>query len=258
MSVVTEFSAGKLKVNIYENRGLMGAAMADDVAKIINELLKEKSEVRMIFAAAPSQKDFYDALVQKDLDLSKVVAFHMDEYVGLEAGSENLFGNYLKKHLFDKVNFKKVNLIETYSGDVNVVCEKYSELLSEAPIDIVAMGIGENGHIAFNDPYVADFKDPKLVKIIEIDKESKQQQVNDGCFTSYDEVPKRAVTLSVPALLSSTYRFVAVPGKPKANAVSKTIYSEISNSCPSTILRSAENTTLYLDSDSAHSLNLEN
>jgi len=257
VSLITEFKAGKLKVNIYENRISMGAAAADDVAGIINELLKVKPEVRMVFAAAPSQKDFFDALVQKNIDWSKVVAFHMDEYVGFEAGSENLFGNYLKKNIFDRVDFKKVNFIETYNGDIKAECERYSKLLSEAPIDIVGMGIGENGHVAFNDPYIADFNDPKLVKVIEIDKESRQQQVNDGCFANFDEVPQKAVTLSVPALLSSTHKIVVVPGKLKANAVSKTIYHEVSNSCPSTILRSTDNTTLYLDMDSAQSLTLE-
>lgn len=235
----------------------MGAAAADHAAKIINELLREKSEIRMIFAAAPSQNDFLNEFIQKDIDWSKVVAFHMDEYVGLEEGSENLFGNYLKKYLFDKVNFKKVNFLETYNGDVEAECKRYSKLLGEAKIDIVVMGIGENGHIAFNDPYVADFNDPKLVRVIEIDEGSRQQQVNDGAFSNIDDIPKTAVTISVPALLSATHRLVLVPDKLKANAVFRTLNSEITNACPSTILRTAENTTLYLDKDSSKLLTLK-
>lgn len=256
VSLINEFYIEKLKVKIYSNRSLMGAEAANKAEEIINELLNEKSEVRIIFAAAPSQNDFLDELVQKNIDWSKIVAFHMDEYIGLAKDSDKLFKNYLNRRMFDKVNFKEVNFIETYKDDIEAECERYSKLLSEAQIDIVFMGIGENGHIAFNDPHIANFNDPKLVKIVEIDKNSRRQQVNDKTFSNISDVPKNAVTISVPALLSATHRLVIVPDELKAKAVFKTLYSVMSNACPSTILRSADNTTLYLDKDSSNLLSL--
>lgn len=240
-----------LKIEIADSRISMGKAAANEVALQIKKMLNEKEEVRMIFAAAPSQNEFLSEFVKMDLEWNRIIAFHMDEYIGLNENADQLFSRYLTDHLFSKVNFKKVNLLQSNAINSAKECKRYTELLSEQPIDIVCMGIGENGHIAFNDPPVADFNDKEKVKIVELDIECRQQQVNDGCFHTFDNVPKTAITLTVPMLLSASHLSIVVPGERKANAVYKTLYSEISTSCPSTILRKHSSAILYLDVDSA-------
>lgn len=203
-----------------------------------------------MFAAAPSQNEFLEELLKHEIEWSRITAFHMDEYIGLCKDSPQLFSFYLKTHLFEKVNLKNVFYLNSINEDNKEECRRYSKLLNEKPIDIVFMGIGENGHIAFNDPPVADFNDKETVKIVELDLPCRQQQVNDGCFSSIDDVPKYALTLTIPALLSADYLSVAVPGKRKAEAVYKTLFDEISTDCPATILRNHKNAVLYIDCES--------
>ena len=168
-NVVRTFDVEKLHVIVAENRNDMGKLSAEHVAQLIKKLLSEKNEIRMVFAAAPSQNEFLDELTKdKSIDWSKVSAFHMDEYIGLPSDSSELFCKYLTDHIFSKVNFKKVYLINSQANDYEAECIRYESLLNEAPIDIVCMGIGENGHIAFNDPPIADFNDKLFVKIVVI------------------------------------------------------------------------------------------
>ena len=251
---MTTMQIDNLKIEIADSRISMGKAAARAVASHINDLLNNKNDIRMVFAAAPSQNEFLSEFVKMDLDWNRIVAFHMDEYLGLNDNAEQLFSRYLTNNIFSKVNFRKVNLLKSNAKDPKEECKRYSSLLSEKPIDIICMGIGENGHIAFNDPPVADFNDREKVKIVELDYECRQQQVNDGCFSTFNEVPKTAITLTVPMLLSAAHLSIVVPGDRKANAVYKTLYSEISTSCPSTILRKHSNAILYLDTDSAKNI----
>ena len=152
----------KLQVEIYENRTLMGEAAARDIKAKITELLSQKSEINMIFAAAPSQNDVLKSLVEdKGIEWNRVNAYHMDEYIGLDKDAPQGFGNFLKEHIFGLVPFKSVNYIDITATNPEKEAERYGKLLDENPTDIVIMGIGENGHIAFNDPPVADFKDTK-------------------------------------------------------------------------------------------------
>lgn len=242
----------KLKVEVYDTRQESGNAAAMEVAQKINEILKVKNSLRMIFAAAPSQNELLSELIKiKTIEWNKITAFHMDEYVGIDPQAPQAFGQFLRERLFDKVAFKEINIIKTKNKDLNEICSNYSDLLLIEPIDIVCMGIGENGHIAFNDPPYANFNDHELVKIVELDEVSRNQQVNDGCFQNIEEVPKEAVTLTIPALLSGKYLFVVVPGKTKAGAVKKTLQESITVECPASILREHENAKLYLDNDSA-------
>jgi glucosamine-6-phosphate deaminase len=251
-STVSTFKIDELNVEVCRDRKTMGARAASAVAEKLKSILSSGKNVRMIFAAAPSQNELLDALVSTPgIDWSKVTAFHMDEYVGLKAGATQSFGVFLRDRIFGKVKFGKVHYISSNPGDIDHECESYSELLAAAPIDIVCLGIGENGHIAFNDPDVADFNDPKRVKVVDLDHKSRQQQVNDGCFSSFEEVPKRAITLTIPALTSSRYMYAVVPGKTKADAVHRTIKGEITAACPATILRRHNNAMLFLDADSA-------
>ena len=241
----------KLTTNIYRTRKEMGAYAAADIAACIEKLLREKETINMIFAAAPSQNEVLKNLRENaKIPWERINAFHMDEYIGLPDDAPQRFANFLKEALFDHVPFRSVNLL-----DGNIPPEegilRYSRLLAENPVDIVCMGIGENGHIAFNDPHVADFDDPALVKVVDLDETCRTQQVHDGCFKSLDEVPTHALTLTVPALARSEYHFCVVPAKTKAKAVQCTVYGEIGAHCPATVLRTLPNAVMYCDEDSA-------
>lgn len=242
----------KLNIQIHGTRQQMGIAAAEIAGQQIIELLGNKPFVDIIFAAAPSQNEFLEALVQNEaIDWSRINAFHMDEYIGLPATDNRIFASFLNTKIFGRLPFHTINYINGSAGDIEQECKRYAELLASNPPDIVCMGIGENGHIAFNDPPVADFNDPKMVKTVELDAECRQQQVNDKCFDSFDEVPTHAITLTIPALTSAKYVYCMVPGEKKANAVFNTLNGEMSERCPASILRKHEHAVLFLDRDSA-------
>ena len=246
------FKKDKLQVEIYENRTLMGEAAARDIKAKIAELLSEKAEINMIFAAAPSQNDVLLSLVNdKTIEWNRVNAYHMDEYIGLDKDAPQGFGNFLKEHIFGLVPFKSVNYIDITATDPEAEAERYGKLLTANPTDIVVMGIGENGHIAFNDPPVADFNDEKVVKPVKLDEVCRQQQVNDGCFASIDKVPTHAMTLTVPTLVKAPYLFCIVPAPTKAKAVYETLNGTIDEHCPASVLRTHDNAKLYLDDKSS-------
>ena len=240
----------KLDTFVYDTRKEMGDAAGMAAAEAIKKILSEKEYANVIFAAAPSQNETLDALVSSDVDFSRVNAFHMDEYDGLSIDDSQSFARYLTDHLFSRVTFRSVNLIPAKEG-AEAACEKYSSLLEKFPPDVVCMGIGENGHIAFNDPPVADFNDPFLVKKVELDEICRNQQVHDGCFPTLDDVPKYAITLTVPALTSAKYLICTVPAPTKANAVKAMLCGDYGECCPATSLRKHENAKMFLDADSA-------
>jgi len=244
-------NTNKIQLNIHKNRAALGNAAAKAVAATIQHLLNHKNEVNMVFAAAPSQNEFLAALIKEYIDWGRVNAFHMDEYIGLEDDSSATFAHYLKTHLFNHVQCKSVHYIQGNTGNVQAECARYSGLLQQHPIDIVCMGIGENSHIAFNDPPVADFKDSATAKVVLLDADCRQQQVNDGCFPTLDDVPTHALTLTVPALLLCQYIFCMVPGERKAKAVYHTFNSPVTEQYPSTALRTHGNVQMFVDVDSA-------
>ena len=249
--MVKEFKQDKLICKVYATRAEMGAAAAEEVRAKILEMLESREYINMIFAAAPSQNEVLASLISySDIPWERINAFHMDEYIGLPTTAPQRFGNFLKNAIFDKVPFRSVNLIDCSATDIDVECERYSKLLADYPVDIVCLGIGENGHIAFNDPGVADFNDKALVKKAKLDLVCRQQQVNDGCFAALDEVPEYALTLTVPALTRGKYMFCVVPAATKANAVKATIEGPITDMCPASILRTHGGAILYCDSDS--------
>lgn len=238
-----------MKVNVFNSRKEMGIAAGKAVEKRILMVLKKKESVRMVFAAAPSQNEFLSYLRNsKKIPWEKVSAFHMDEYIGLQSNDPALFSNFLNRNLFDHLNFKEVFLI---NGDKNIEQEidRYTALIEKAPIDIVCLGIGENGHIAFNDPPIADFNDPKTLKTVELDQACRQQQVNDACFPTIEQVPTHAITLTVPALLNASFISCVVPGKNKKNALEKSLYGPIETLCPASILRIHGDCHLFTDKD---------
>ena len=246
------FVKDSLKVNIYSSRDEMGAAAAADVKAAILRALSEKETINMIFAAAPSQNEVLGNLARDtEIPWGRVNAFHMDEYIGLDKDAPQGFGNFLRDHIFGIAPFKSVNYIKIDAPDAEEECERYSDLLRANPVDIVVLGIGENGHIAFNDPPFADFSDTKLVKAVKLDEVCRNQQVNDGCFASIDDVPTHALTLTVPALMSGKELYCIVPAKTKAQAVYNTVNGEITPDCPASVLRTHSAATLYLDQDSS-------
>jgi glucosamine-6-phosphate deaminase len=247
-------SIAQIKVNVFADRVQMGAAAARTTADIIRQLLTSQPVINMIFAAAPSQNEFLAALSEQPIEWSRINAFHMDEYIGLGEEAHQSFAWYLKEHLFDKTPFRSIHFLQGDTEDPAAECRRYAALLKQLPPDIVCMGIGENNHIAFNDPPVADFHDQEAVKVVVLDADCRQQQVNDGCFPSLAVVPEKALTLTIPALVQGRHIICVVPGERKANAVYHTLHSPISEQYPSTILRQHRGVEMYLDKDSSKNL----
>lgn len=249
--LIRSFVVEKLKVMIFSDRKAMGKASGDAVAAKMREILQQEKDLFIVFASAPSQNEFLETLGQSSrIDWKRVTAFHLDEYVGLPGEAPQNFGRFLRWKLFEKVRPDKVHYINGMADDLEEECRRYAYLFKDHPFDIGCLGIGENGHLAFNDPPVADFHDPQHVKVVELDRTSRLQQVNDGCFQDLDTVPQKAITLTLPVIFSSKVIFCMVPGPTKAEAVKKTLEGPISTACPATILRRHEDATLFLDRDS--------
>jgi glucosamine-6-phosphate deaminase len=246
--MIRELKTDKLYVKIYSNRSNMGISAAKMVAERIIQLLNEQEFVNIVFASAPSQNEFLAALVeQTDIDWTRINAFHVDEYIGLSENAPQKFGFFLKEKLFGYLPFRSLNFINGNAPDALAECGRYAELLLQYPADIVCLGIGENGHIAFNDPHVAELDDPLKVKIVDLDFECRQQQVSDGCFKKLNDVPTLAITLTIPALMAGRYIYSIVPGKNKARAVYNTLYHKINEQCPASVLRRHPQAILFLD-----------
>lgn len=245
-----------LDVEVHPDRAAMGAAAACRASNILQETISAQGNARIILASAPSQNELLAGLTSSpDIDWSKVTIFHMDEYIGLPENHLATFRSYQQQHVLSQILPARFHGIRGESPDPMAECQRYARLLAEAPIDLVCMGIGENGHIAFNDPPVADFHDKSLVKVVLLDELCRRQQVNDGCFPSFDFVPRQALTLTCPALMSGREIVCVVPGPRKAGAVRSALHDPISTECPASILRTHPNATLYLDAASASLLN---
>lgn len=236
----------KIRLQIHPTRAEMGAAAAQDAAECIRTLLKTHDEINCIFAAAPSQNEFLAALLGQDIEWGRINAYHMDEYVGFALGHPKSFNHFLSESIFDKAPFRSVNLING-ANDPDEEVKRYGALLDAAPTHITFMGIGENGHIAFNDPPVADFHDPVPIKKVRLDEVCRNQQVHDGCFASLDEVPRYALSVTVPRLAASEHIFCIVPAVSKHNATVAALNGPVSEACPASILRRTDNVCMYID-----------
>jgi glucosamine-6-phosphate deaminase len=233
----------------------MGAAAARRFHELVSESLSTKAFCRVIFGCAPSQDEFFAALVSEARAnpevWKRVEVFHMDEYVGLADRSDQSFRTYLRKSFLDHVETARVHLIRGEADSPEAEATRYAGLLAKGPIDVIAMGIGENGHVAFNDPPVADFSDPVLVKVVEMDRVCRQQQVNDGCFTTLKLVPRSAITITIPVFARAGNLCGIVPGPRKARAVQEALLGPTGPACPATILRIHPHAELFLDKDAA-------
>ena len=224
-----------LPVEIYDTREEMGCKAAIDAAKIINKAIAENGVANVVFAAAPSQDDLLENLLKQDIDWSKVRAFHQDEYIGIDDKEPAGFGNFLNRAIFDKVDFKEKHYLLCEAEKAEEKCEEYTKLLKEYP----------------NDPAVADFEDPKMIKVVELDDVCRQQQVNDGCFATLNDVPKQAMSLTMSFIMSVPHAICVVPTIRKANAVYNALMGPVTTACPASILREHQDAVLYLDKDSA-------
>ncbi len=241
----------KLKIEIYGSTEEMGAAAAANTAAHIRNAIAENGEARVIFATGNSQFAFNEALKAHEIEWGKVTAFHMDEYAGMKDDHPASFRKWIRERIEENFHPKAVHYLEGDAEDLEAEGRRYEALIRESPIDLVCMGIGENGHIAFNDPPVADFNDTAWVKVVELDRDCRMQQVGEGHFPSFDDVPTHALTLTVPALIAPKALQVVVPEERKAVAVRKTLNDPISEAHPATILRQQSHATLYLDPASA-------
>ncbi len=241
----------RLTVHVYDSRISMGQAAGREATERIKRIIRDKGTANIIFAAAPSQNDLFASLLESDIDWSRVRAFQQDEYIGISQDEPAGFGNFLRRTIYDKAEFKEVHYLLSDEDSVQEKMLEYEELLMKYPPDLSFLGVGENGHLAFNDPPVADFEDPKRIKIVELEKACRQQQVNDACFTSLDEVPAHALTLTLSFIGSVPEAICVVPNIRKAEAIRQALRGPVSTECPATLLRTLRDAVLYLDADSA-------
>jgi glucosamine-6-phosphate deaminase len=253
--LVRSLRVGKLNVETYESTEAMGKAAADSAAESLRALAARNETVGVIFATGASQMATLEALTSiPGLPWDKVVGFHMDEYLGIPDDHPASFRRYLRERLTSKVKMRQFYGVDGTAGDPQETCRKYVDLLHKHNPQLCLLGIGENGHLAFNDPAEADFEDPLDIKIVSLDDQCRQQQVNEGWFKGLGEVPKQAITLTIPTLLRVPRLIASVPGERKAHIVHRTLTEEISTRCPATIMRNHPNTTVYLDPASATEL----
>lgn len=254
-----EFRAGLLRVKVFESRKALGKEAADAGARFIREAIRRQGRARLLFSAANSQLEMIASLaMEPDIDWSAVEVFHVDEYVGLPLSHPESFAGWVERNLVSTVKPGRANYIHGDAADAEKECERYASLLREENIDVSFLGIGENGHIGFNDPHAADFADPKAVKLITLDERCREQQVREGHWSELSNVPRVGFAVTCPTLISAEQIVCCVPGAPKAHAVRDALEGPIATSCPASCMRTHSDATLYLDVQSATLLSGEN
>lgn len=248
---VRELCVDSLRVEVNAARAAMGAAAASAAIRALAASIARQGSARLILASADSQREVVAGLARADVDWRRVTIFHMDEYVGVGPDDPASFRRWQHEHLLRRIPGVEFHGMRGEAPDVAAECVRYAELIQAAPIDVVCLGIGENGHLAFNDPHVADFDDPALVKVIEPDPVCRQQQVNEGAFRTAEEMPRLGLTLTIPALMHGRELICTVPGSRKAPAVQAALGGPIATSCPASILRRHPRCTVFLDRDAA-------
>jgi glucosamine-6-phosphate deaminase len=252
---VVRFHSEKLAFEIYADAAAAGAAAADAAARALKELSRKDGSIGVIFATGASQIDMLRALVKiQGLPWDRVRGFHMDEYVGIATDHPASFRRYLREKLVQRVQMQEFFEVNGNAPDPDQECLKYAAILRSADPQLCLLGIGENGHLAFNDPGVADFSDPLDMKVVQLDEICRGQQAAEGWFESFQEVPQRAMTLTIPTLFRVPKLIVSVPGSRKAKIIRQTIEQPISTVCPATILRTHPDATIYLDREAASEL----
>ena len=243
--------AGSLPVEIHPTAAEMGAAAAQHTARVLRQAVEQRGSARVIMATGNSQFAFVAALPAQDIPWSKITVFHMDEYIGVDDQHPASFRRWIRERIAEPLQPAGVEYIDGSAEDVEAECARYEALLREAPIDLTCMGIGENGHLAFNEPGEADFDDPRWVRVVRLTTRSIDQQIGEGHFADRASVPSTAISLTIPALLGAESVQVATPEARKAQAVRSTLSLEPTTDWPSTILRRTSRARLFLDAESA-------
>lgn len=243
-----------MEVKIYREVEQMAEAAASFASGKIMEAIGSNGRANVLFATAGSQLLFLEKLLEKEIDWGSVSVFHLDEYKGLAPDHPASFRKILTGHLLTKIKAQEVHLICGESADSSGEMIRYADLLASHPIDVACIGIGENGHIAFNDPHVADFSDPEIIKTVTLDEACRRQQVWEGWFPVLGDVPVEAFTLTIPVIMKSKVISCVVPGERKAGAVYNALMGPLEPSCPASILRTHQDVILFLDEDSASKL----
>lgn len=242
---------GTMEKFIYNTKQEMGAAAAANAAKAIKQAIEENGEANIILATGTSQFETIKNLTNSGIDFSKVTMFHLDEYIGLPADHPASFRKYLKERFVDKVpTLKAVHFVEGDADNPQQECRRLGDIITKHPIDVALIGIGENGHLAFNDP-PADFETEEPYIIVELDEKCRAQQMGEGWFKTLEQVPRRAISMSIKQIMKSTCLIVSVPEKRKAEAVKNAIEGQVKNMCPASILQTHPNCKIFLDSDAA-------
>ena len=239
-----------MRIRIFDSKVELGEAAAEDAAQIIQQALADRDAAYVIAATGASQFEFLDALVLKKIDWNKVVFFHLDEYVKLPEAHPASFRRYLRERIIDRVQPRAFHLINGEAGDVQEECRRVGKLISQQTIDVAFVGIGENGHLAFNDP-PADFETEESYIVVALDEACRRQQVGEGWFESIDEVPTQAISMTIKQILKSRNILCIVPDRRKAQAVKASVDSEVSPLRPASILQKHPSVTLYLDRESS-------
>ena len=258
MSAIRDFKVEKLRVVVHETRKDSGLEAAEMAARAILDAVKAKGHANVIFAAAPSQNDLLAAMkADKRIPWDKVNAFHLDEYHTLPKGAPQRFDLFLEKNIWDEAKPAKIFPVVPENGmKAEDIEAKYKKLMQEYPPDLALLGIGENGHLAFVDPPFADFADRAAIREVELDLVCRNQQVNDGAYNKLDDVPKKAVTMTIPTMMSAKTLVTVVPGPRKADAVKATLEGPITTACPASVLRTHADCALFLDRDSFQKVSL--
>ncbi len=250
-----KLSVGRLKLEIYPNGSAASAASANAVAERIQQASASANGIAVIFATGMSQLETLERLTaMRELPWNRVTGFHLDEYIGIDSNHAASFRKYLRQNLVERVHLHRFCEIDGSASDPERVCREYARQLTIAQPQICLLGIGDNGHLAFNDPEEANFDDPQDVKIVRLDEVSRQQQVSEGWFASIQEVPMRAITVTIPALFRVPKLILPIVGKRKAQILRRTLKEPISPALPATILRTHPDATAYLDEDAASDL----
>lgn len=246
------FRVDELDVVVHSDRGALAAAAADQAAGTLRKVVTERGVANAMFATGNSQLGFIEALTHlPDVPWSEVIVFHMDEYVGVDGRHPAGFCRWIRERITERVQPRAAHYLDGTAPDPEAECDRYAALLTAHPLDLCCLGIGENGHLAFNDPPVADFGDRRDVKVVELDRACREQQVGEGHFPSVEKVPATAMTVTVPALLRARQVIAVVPEARKAPAVQAALTGPVATACPASALRTAAGVTLHLDRGSA-------
>lgn len=245
-------SYGTLRVEIHPDAQALGEAAAAAATDTLRGAIAARGSARVVLATGNSQLPLFAALRRASgIDWKRVEVFHMDEYLGIDEGHPASFRRFLREHVIEPFSIGRFHGIDGTPEHAERTMKAYEAALSRGPIDLCCMGIGENGHLAFNDPPFARFDDDRTLRVVTLDEVSRQQQVGEGHFPDLAAVPEHAITLTIPALLRAERVLVVVPEARKAAAVRRALEGPIETACPASILRTAAHATLYLDRDSA-------